>query len=146
MNVVETKRILVCDDTVDIADSVSQLLKCEGYESAAVYSAQQCLEHIELNPPHLLILDVRMPEKDGFWLAETLEARGFRIPIIFLTAHDRPIYRIYAPVVGAAEFLIKPYDPAALVSAVERTLQRSARSEGWIPRRKSGPYKAVDKE
>jgi DNA-binding response OmpR family regulator len=145
MTMVEVKRIIVCDDNQDIADCVLQVLRQQGYETSTVNSALDCLTKIEEQLPDLIVLDIRMPKHDGFWLAENLECRGIKVPIIFLTAFDRPIYRIYAPVVGAVEFLTKPIEPELLLETVRKVLARKPDENEWMtsPRRKSGQHKAV---
>ena len=75
--------------------------------------------------PSVIILDIRMPERDGFWLAEGLQALGQQIPIIFLTGYDSMIYRLYAPFVGSIAYLTKPVDTKLLLAKVEKALNRS---------------------
>ena len=75
--------------------------------------------------PDLLILDVHLPEKDGFWVAENLQNLGVAIPIIFLTGDTRWAYRVYAPFVGPVEYLIKPFDPQVLLNKIKQVLAKT---------------------
>jgi two-component system OmpR family response regulator len=68
-----------------------------------------------------------LPEHDGFWIAEHLPCSQ-RIPIIFITAHDRPVYRLCAPIVGAQDYIAKPFDPNVLLLRIEKALYPAAKS------------------
>jgi len=116
------KTILVCDDDQDILDAVSMALVNAGYKVVTAHEHKELTNQIRLSPPDLIILDVRMPERDGFWIAEFLQVLGVNVPIMFMTAYDQMVYRLYAPFVGAVEYLIKPVDMQILLKKVERAL------------------------
>jgi DNA-binding response OmpR family regulator len=115
------KRILVCDDDDDILDMLSHLLNGVGYIVSTAHGHKEFMERFDESRPDLILLDVRMPERDGFWIAEQLQSVE-RVPIIFITAHDRPVYRLCAPIVGAADYLAKPIDPDVLLARIEKAL------------------------
>src|SRR5476651_408784 len=111
------KSILVVDDDQDILDFVVQLLKGEGYEVTAARNAAEFQTAFDTSPlPHLVVLDIRMPQRDGFGLAEDVRSK-YNIPIIFMTAHDCAKYRLYAPIAGAADYIQKPFLPEVLLSS-----------------------------
>ena len=116
------KRILICDDEEDILEMLTLLLSNAGYEVATARGHKEFMVKFHEQQPDLILMDVQMPEHDGFWIAERLPGRK-RIPIIFITAHDRPVYRLYAPMVGAEDYLSKPFEPQMLLSRLESALQ-----------------------
>jgi DNA-binding response OmpR family regulator len=119
-----TKRILVCDDDQDITDMVATLLKFEGYHVSVACGYTQFMETIEKVKPDLIVLDIRMPEKDGFFIAESLRVLGISTPIVFMTAHNNVAYRLYAPLVGGIEYITKPIDPEMFVDKIRKAVAR----------------------
>ena len=120
-----TKRILVCDDDADITDMVATLLKFEGYEVTTACGYSQFMQMIESQRPDLIVLDIRMPEKDGFFIAETLRVLGITTPIVFMTAHNTVAYRLYAPLVGGVEYITKPLDPEMFLDKIRKAVART---------------------
>src|SRR5476649_102651 len=95
------RRILICDDEVDILEMATQALTIAGFDVTAVSGHADFLRAFDEMPlPDLILLDVRMPEHDGFWIAERVNAAA-HIPIIFMTAHHCAKYELYAPTAGA---------------------------------------------
>lgn len=121
------KRILICDDDDDILDMLQHLLNGAGYTVATAHEHKEFMKSFHETKPDLVLLDVRMPERDGFWIAEQLQLTD-RVPIIFITAHDRPVYRMCAPIVGAADYLAKPIDPDVLLDRIDKALHPCPRS------------------
>jgi DNA-binding response OmpR family regulator len=115
------KRILVCDDDKDILDLLSHILTQAGYTVATAGEHKSFMQRFNEAKPDLILLDVRMPEKDGFSIAEQIQG-DYRGPIIFITAHDRPVYRMCVPIVGATDYLPKPIDPEVLLARIEHAL------------------------
>lgn len=120
---VTTKRIVVCDDDRDICDFLKFLLTQAGYEVLIASGHQELLIHITQSSPHLVLLDIRMPDSDGFLTAETLRRRGHKQPIIFMSAHDNHFSRLYSKSVGAAGYFKKPFDNDALLVSIQKTLE-----------------------
>ena len=119
------KTILLCDDDQDILDSTSLLLRSAGYDVITAHEHRELTTTLQTVTPDLIVLDVRMPERDGFWIAECLQVLGSRIPILFMSSCDQMIYRLYAPFVGAVEYLIKPVQTDVFLNKIERVLRRS---------------------
>lgn len=84
----EKKRILVVDDEPDFASIVEGNLKREGYEVAVAYDGVEALEKVKANPPDAIVLDVMMPEMDGYEVCAKLkqDEKFAEIPIVMLTA------------------------------------------------------------
>jgi DNA-binding response OmpR family regulator len=116
------KTICLCDDDQEILDATSCVLTNAGYNVVMAHDHKELTSKLQDCAPDLIILDVRMPERDGFWVAECLQVLGNTVPIMFMTACDKMIYRLYAPFVGSVEYLTKPVDPRLLLKKIERAL------------------------
>jgi len=119
----EMRKIVVCDDDPQTLDALAELLSNAGYAVSTAASHTEMLDKFDTAHPDLLILDVRLPEHDGMWIAESLLSHGRNIPIIFHTGCDAPSYRLYAPFVGASAYLTKPCDSAVLLEKIEEALR-----------------------
>ena len=117
------QRILVADDEKEIADLVEVYLKNEGYEVSKCYSGKAVLERLEQEPCDLALLDVMMPEEDGFSLCRKIRER-FQFPVIMLTAKTEPVDRITGLSLGADDYVTKPFHPLELVARVKAQLRR----------------------
>ncbi|MCX5748349.1 MAG: response regulator [Proteobacteria bacterium] len=118
----EPIRFLLVDDTVDNLVALGALLRRDGLELLVARSGAEALELLLLHDVSLALLDVQMPQMDGFELAELMRGarRTRQVPIIFLTAGDREPARVFAGYEsGAVDFLFKPIDPRILKSKVD---------------------------
>jgi CheY-like chemotaxis protein len=116
--------ISVVDDDESIRDSTRTLLRSAGYQVATFESAERFLDSGALARTECIVLDVRMPGMDGLELQRRLKASQASVPIIFLTAHDDARNRRLALDGGAMDFLCKPFEAGALVTAVQAALTR----------------------
>lgn len=114
--------IVICDDNEDVLEVVSMIVRRAGYKVVTAGGHKELLPLIDSVQPRLLICDIRMPERDGFWIAEHLQMQGQRIPIIFMTAYDSNLYRTYAPFVGSVAFVTKPIDSQELLAQIKKAL------------------------
>lgn len=121
--------ILICDDNEDILEVVTVIMQKAGYDVKGVTSYKELLPLIDAQKPDLLICDIRMPERDGFWIAEHIQSKNLNIPIIFMTAYDSNLYRTYAPFVGSVGFVTKPLDSQDLLLQVKKALRPKPLSE-----------------
>ena len=121
--------ILVVDDEQEIADLVELYLGNEGYAVRKFYSAREALASGLENPPELAVLDVMMPELDGFTLCRRLREK-YTFPIIMLTAREEEIDKITGLAIGADDDVTKPFRPLELVARVKAQLRRSQRYNG----------------
>ena len=129
------EQIIVCDDEDDIREFFCFFLKQNGYEPLLAKDIKDILHYIDTRNPRLLLLDIRLPEQDGFEIAETLRRHGNKIPIIFITAHDNMFCRVYSPTVGAVGYFTKPVDTDALLHRIEKVLNAAPGedSSGRLP-------------
>ena len=114
--------IAVIDDEELVRTSLQRLLKIAGYPVAAFTSAEEFVTSGRLQEVRCLIADIRMPGMSGLDLQSQLNAEGYQIPIIFITAHGDEKMRIRAMRDGAVAFLAKPYDNAVLLDRVRACL------------------------
>jgi len=122
------KSILIIEDDQKIALALSVRLKSAGYETATAYDALTGVNAAVNNPPDLVLLDVTLPDSDGFAVAETIHTLiGASIPIIFVTASKQPGFRQKASDLGAAGYFEKPYEAEDLLAAIQHALNPQAR-------------------
>ncbi len=118
--------ILVVDDEQEIADLVELYLKNEGFSVRKFYNATDALECVRTEPLDLAILDVMLPDMDGFTLCARIREEHFW-PIIMLTARVEDIDKIMGLTIGADDYITKPFNPLELVARVKTQLRRYTR-------------------
>lgn len=114
--------IAIVDDEELVRTSLHRLLKMAGYTVADFTSAEEFLESGRPQDVRCLIADIRMPGMSGADLQSQLNAEGYQIPIIFITAHGDEKMRIRAMRAGAVAFLTKPFDNTVLLERVRACL------------------------
>lgn len=118
--------VLVVDDEKEIAQLLDVCLKSEGFETVVCYTAQQALQAIEHEKIDLAILDVMLPDGDGFSLCREIRKKYY-YPIIMLTARDSDADKIGGLGLGADDYVTKPFQPAELMARVHAQLRRYIR-------------------
>lgn len=123
------KLISIVDDEPKLLRAVADTLSEEGYSVATAQSGREALVQLAESVPDLIISDIRMPGMDGYKLVSTLRSnpRTELVPIIFLTAKDRPEDRITGFRNGVEAYITKPFDPEELIVVVANILNRAAR-------------------
>jgi DNA-binding response OmpR family regulator len=121
-------RILVVDDDEHIQKSLSQYLEMEDFEVEVASSGQEALERAGHQAFDLVLLDIMMPEMDGFEVVETLRAkeRTSRVPIILLTARGQDTDVIKGYHLGVSSYLTKPFNLDELVETIREVLEADA--------------------
>lgn len=117
------ERILVVDDEANIVGLVRLYLEQDGYNVEAASDGITAMESIQARPPALVILDIMLPEMDGFEVCRRTRAIS-DVPIIMLTARDDDIDKIVGLELGADDYLTKPFNPRELVARVKAILRR----------------------
>lgn len=115
--------ILVVDDEIEIADLIEIYLQNENYIVHKFYESKTILDFLETNPIDLAILDVMIPEKDGFSLCKEIRKK-YTFPIIFATAKVEDLDKISGLTIGADDYVTKPFEPLELVARVKAQLRR----------------------
>ncbi|MBE5036661.1 VanR-ABDEGLN family response regulator transcription factor [Subdoligranulum sp. DSM 109015] len=118
--------ILIVDDEAAIADLVEVCLKNEGYQVHKFYNATDALACLERCEPDLAILDVMLPDMDGFALCQKIR-QSHLFPIIMLTARVEDMDKIMGLTLGADDYITKPFNPLELIARVKTQLRRYTR-------------------
>ena len=128
MPVTEPSRtVYVVDDDASVRKSFGRLLRTAGYQVETFASADEFLSHPLSIEPGCLLLDLKMPGRNGLELQEALVAARKAIPIIFVTGHGDVSTSVRAMKGGAVDFLTKPYSAEDLLEAVERAMAKDKR-------------------
>lgn len=118
--------VLVVDDEKEIAQLLDVCLRSEGFETVVCYTAQQAVQAIEHEKIDLAILDVMLPDGDGFSLCREIRKKYY-YPIIMLTARDSDADKIGGLGLGADDYVTKPFQPPELMARVHAQLRRYIR-------------------
>jgi two-component system OmpR family response regulator len=121
-------RILVVDDEENIRYLVTTALRLAGMDAIAAASGFEALDQIYRARPDLIVLDVMLPDLDGFSMLRRLRDQGNRTPIIFLTARDQSADRVRGLSEGGDDYIVKPFDVAELVARVQLRMKRTDQS------------------
>jgi len=118
--------ILIVDDEQHIIDLAKLYLEQEGYKTASATDGKSALNMILRDKPNLVVLDLMLPELDGWEVCRRVRAES-DVPIIMLTARSEDIDRIVGLELGADDYLTKPFNPRELVARVRAILRRTGR-------------------
>lgn len=121
--------ILIAEDEPEIAEILDAYLIREGFRTYRVAAGNTALDVEPVLKPDLVLLDVKMPGKDGWEVLSALRQRG-ETPVIMLTALDQDIDRLQGLRMGADDYIIKPFNPAEVVARTKAVLRRAAASAG----------------
>lgn len=123
--------VLIVDDEFPNREALQLLLESEGYATRCATSGRQALTSVEEHAPDLILLDVTMPDMDGFAVASALKSSPITasIPIIMITAHTGRGARVVGLNTGAEDYLTKPVDAAELSLKVRNLLRLKANTE-----------------
>ncbi|MBP6471185.1 MAG: response regulator transcription factor [Chloroflexi bacterium] len=116
--------ILVVDDEANIRDLARMYLEKDGYRVDTMTNGRDALAYIKKTPPTLIVLDLMLPEIDGWEVCRRVRAES-GLPIIMLTARDDDIDKIVGLEMGADDYLTKPFNPRELVARVRAILRRT---------------------
>ena len=131
-------RILIAEDESGIADTLQYVLRTDGFVPVWCATAEEAIAQFAAEPPALAILDVGLPDMNGFELFKRLQALnreqgGPEVPMLFLTARSDEIDRVVGLELGADDYVAKPFSPRELVARVRTILRRSGRGNGHPP-------------
>jgi two-component system alkaline phosphatase synthesis response regulator PhoP len=121
------KTILVVDDELDIRDLISYNLTREGFAVESAANGKEALAKLEKTPAALVILDIMMPEMDGFETCRAIRAnpKTANTPVLFLTARHAEVDQVVSLELGGDDYVQKPVSPRVLVARVKSLLRRS---------------------
>lgn len=141
-------RILIAEDESGIADTLQYVLKSDGFIPIWCATAEEAIAQFAQEPPALAILDIGLPDLNGFELFKRLQALnqsmgGPEVPMVFLTARSDEIDRVVGLELGADDYIAKPFSPRELVARVRTILRRSARNGAGAPPAGQGTNQGV---
>ncbi len=118
--------ILVLDDEKEITELVELYLRNEGFQVRCFYTGEAALASVKQSPPDLAILDVMLPDMDGFSVCRELRKK-YTFPILMLTARVEDMDKINGLAIGADDYITKPFNPLELTARVKAQLRRYTR-------------------
>lgn len=140
-------QVLVVDDETNIRELVQVALKFHGCSVTTAASGKEALRQAEAFRPDLIVLDVMLPDMDGFEVCRRLRATGNEVPVIFLTARDTSSDTVTGLAIGGDDYVTKPFSVEALVARVRAVLRRSSRSTAGDQAAQAGsPLRVADLE
>ena len=128
------RNILVVDDEREIADLVELYLKREDYNVFKAYNGKDAIKYVEDEEIHLAILDLMLPDISGFEICKSIREKH-NYPIIMLTAKDDEFDKVTGLMLGADDYMVKPFTPLELVARVKAQLRRYFVFSGEKPSR-----------
>ncbi|WP_289170463.1 response regulator [uncultured Parasutterella sp.] len=134
--------VRLVDDDLDLLEGLTYMLEEEGWKVRTYPNAESFLELDDKNTPGCIVLDYIMPRVTGVELQQILEKRGFKQPVLFLTAHADLDMAISVFRKGAENLLKKPVDPDELLEAIRKAVERDRRQRGEV-KKSAGRYAAL---
>jgi len=122
-------KLLVVDDEPNIRELLSTSLRFAGFEVVAAANGREALEAAETHNPDLAVLDVMLPDMDGFTVTRKLRATGRYFPVVFLTARDDTEDKVTGLTVGGDDYVTKPFSLDEVVARIRAVLRRTAPAE-----------------
>jgi two-component system, OmpR family, response regulator len=117
-------KVLVVDDESNITDLVATALRYEGFEVGVAHDGREALASVDQFRPDLIVLDVMLPDLDGFEVQRRLLDRGRPTPVVFLTARDATEDKVRGLTVGGDDYVTKPFSLDELVARIRSVLRR----------------------
>jgi two-component system OmpR family response regulator len=122
-------RVLVVDDEPNIVDVISMALRFQGFEVESAGTGADAIAAVAAFKPELIVLDVMLPDMEGFDVARRLGAERARVPIVFLTARDSTEDKIRGLTIGGDDYVTKPFSLEELIARIRSVLRRSGLAE-----------------
>ena len=129
------RRVLVVDDEPNILDVISMALRYEGFEVETAGNGTEALAAVDSYRPHLMVLDIMLPDMEGFEVAKRLGGERAELPIVFLTARDTQEDKIRGLTTGGDDYVTKPFSLEELIARVRSVLRRARPAPGAGPLR-----------
>ncbi|MDN5820512.1 MAG: response regulator transcription factor [Brachybacterium sp.] len=118
-------RLLVVDDEPNIRDLLATSLRFAGFEVFTASTGNEAIREATENQPDLVVLDVMLPDMDGFTVTRRLRSRGEKYPILFLTAKDETQDKVAGLTVGGDDYVTKPFSLEEVVARIRAVLRRT---------------------
>jgi two-component system OmpR family response regulator len=124
---VPTATLLLVDDEDNLRSMLEAALRHSGFEVHPVANGRDAIEAVPVVQPDLIVLDVMLPDLDGFDVCKRLRTGGDRTPVLFLTARDATEDKVRGLTMGGDDYLVKPFSLEELVARITAVLRRSGR-------------------
>ena len=134
MQAAEKLSVLVVDDEPNIVDVISMALRFEGFEVESAANGADAIAAVAARKPAVIVLDVMLPDIDGFEVARRLAGARTGVPIVFLTARDATEDIVHGLTVGGDDYMTKPFSLEELVARIRTVLRRSGQTHNESPR------------
>lgn len=119
-----SKKIMVVDDEPDTVDLIKLVLETEGYEVIPAYSGRECLEKLEIEKPAAVLLDIMMPEMDGWEVFKKIREKYEDLPVAMLTVRNQDIDKMLGlHVLKVNDYITKPFGRKDLVERVKKLVE-----------------------
>ncbi|HWF50189.1 MAG TPA: response regulator transcription factor [Solirubrobacteraceae bacterium] len=123
-------RVLVVDDEPSIVDVISMALRHHGFGVAAAGTGKEALDQVRRWHPHVMVLDVMLPDMEGFEVARRLSAEHAEVPILFLSARDATADKVRGLTTGGDDYVTKPFSLEELIARLRNILRRTGGAPG----------------
>jgi two-component system OmpR family response regulator len=130
----EPLRVLVVDDEPNIVDVISMALRYQGFRVESADTGGRAISAVGSFRPHLMVLDIMLPDMEGFEVARRLAARRADVPIVFLTARDGTEDKVRGLTMGGDDYVTKPFSLEELVARIRSILRRTGFTEAQSSR------------
>ena len=127
-------RVLVVDDEANITDLVATALRYEGFDVSTAGDGRTALSLVESFRPHVIVLDVMLPDLDGFEVQRRLVERGQLAPVLFLTARAATEDKVHGLTIGGDDYVTKPFSLEELIARIRTVLRRAGEITGGSER------------
>jgi two-component system OmpR family response regulator len=124
----QASRVLVVDDEPNLVEVLSMALRYQGFEVQTAANGREAIAAVSSFKPHLMVLDVMLPDIEGFEVATRLGAQRAGVPIIFLTARDSTEDKVRGLSGGGDDYMTKPFSLEELVARIRTILRRTGRA------------------
>ncbi|MBT2211778.1 MULTISPECIES: response regulator transcription factor [Actinomadura] len=128
----ESARLLVVDDEPTIRELLAASLRFAGFAVTSAATGEEAVAAAARERPDLVLLDVMLPDLDGFSVIARLRERGGPLPVLFLTARDAPSDKVRGLTAGGDDYVTKPFDLEELIARIRAVLRRSGGPEGLL--------------
>ena len=122
-------KILIAEDDLYIREGLAELLELEGYQTQQAENGQQALDYYHQHDCELILLDIMMPELDGYSVCKAIRKLDDNIPIIFISAKSEEIDQVVGLELGADDFIFKPFGTREVVSRIRAVTRRCLRQQ-----------------
>ena len=118
-------KILIAEDDQYIREGLRDLLEAEGYQTVLAVDGTEAVTKYHAETPHLVLLDIMMPGKDGYTVCREIRGHSSQVPVIFLSAKSEEIDRVIGLELGADDYIMKPFGTREVVARIRAVTRRS---------------------